>query len=201
MTTNFVPPYDLNTLLNELPVSMNYQPDSNNAKLLSYFADSMVDIETLLNQIQEWRDISKAQGTALDLVGADYGVYRNGADDKFYRFMIKTKQLQRVTDGTYNSLIKLVCDSLEAEYSEVNVRPMYETTGEPDSVEITNIPGHYIDDQRKEDLLFSRLQNSVDAGVRLVNVEFINEQYGQMMLLGSAQVRDHYEARMEGGIS
>jgi len=171
----YIPPYDLTTILNELPSSLNYQEDSNNAKMLSFYADTMVDIQNLLNQMQVWRDINKVEGEALDRIGADYEVYRNGYDDDFYRFMIRTKQLQRLTDGTYNSLIKLVGDSLEADYADFNVRPMYEVTGEPDAVEITNIPGHYIDDERKEQLLFDRLQSTVDAGIRLANVEFIKE--------------------------
>lgn len=197
----YIPPYDLTTILNELPSSLNYQEDSNNAKMLSFYADTMVDIQNLLNQMQIWRDINKAEGQALDRIGADYEVYRNGYDDDFYRFMIRTKQLQRLTDGTYNSLIKLVGDSLEADYADFNVRPMYETTGEPDAVEITNIPGHYIDDKRKENLLFSRLQSSVDAGIRLANVEFIKEETGSMNLFGAAEVNDHYSAVMKGAIS
>ena len=201
MPTKFTPFYDLDTILNELPVSLAYSEDSNNAKMLSFFVDSMIDIQETLQQIDDYRDIDNAKGSTLDMIGADRGVYRNGADDEFYRFEIKTKQLQRITDGTYNSLIKLVCDSLQADYSEINVRPMYETTGEPDAVEITNIPGHYIDDKRKENLLFSRLQSSVDAGIRLANVEFIKEETGSMNLFGAAEVNDHYSAVMKGAIS
>lgn len=147
--------YVLDDLLNELPISLAYEEGTKNAKLLSLYADGMVDTLKLIQKIDDWRNIDNAEGVALDMIGVDRGVYRNGADDEFYRFEIKAKQLQRITDGTYNSLIKLVCDSLQADYSEINVRPMYETTGEPDAVEITNIPGHYIDDKRKENLLFS----------------------------------------------
>lgn len=193
--------YGLDDLLNELPISLAYEEGTKNAKLLSLYADGMVDTLKLIQKIDDWRNIDNAEGVALDMIGNDRGVYRNGADDAFYRFEIKTKQLQRITDGTYNSLIKLVCDALSAEYSEVNVRPMYESTGEPDVVEITNIPGHYIDDKRKENLLFSRLQSSVDAGIRLTNVEFIKEETGSMNLFGAAEVNDHYSAVMKGAIS
>lgn len=195
----YIPPYDLTTILNELPSSLNYQEDSNNAKMLSFYADTMVDIQNLLNQMQIWRDINKAEGQALDRIGADYEVYRNGYDDDFYRFMIRTKQLQRLTDGTYNSLIKLVGDSLEADYADFNVRPMYESTGEPDAVEITNISGHYINDERKEKLLFDRLQSAVDAGIRLANVEFIKEFNLQHTIGLCAQDYELDVAVMRGG--
>lgn len=75
---------------------------------------------------------------------------------------------------------------------------MYESTGEPDAVEITNIPGHYINDERKEQLLFDRLQNSLVAGVRLANVEFIKE-FNLPFYFGSAvQVNLHDIVKMNG---
>ncbi|MCT2881909.1 hypothetical protein [Lentilactobacillus buchneri] len=197
--SDYQPPYDLDTLLNELPVSLAYSEDSNNAKLLSFYADSMVDVEALLNTINEWRDIDNAQGTALDYYGEDHNVYRNGADDAFYRFMIKTKRLQRITDGTYNSIIKLVCDSLNANSKEVNVRPMSESTGEPNAIEITNIPGDYITDTRKEQLLFDRLQESVAAGIRIANVEFIKTATGHVSVNGTALTTEYDVAQMKGG--
>lgn len=196
---DYTPEYTLDDLLNELPISLAYEEDTNNAKLLSLYADGMQDTLTLLQKINDWRDLDNAEGAALDMIGDDRGVYRNGADDDFYRFEIKTKQLQRVTDGTYNSLIKLVCDALDAKYSDVNVRPMYESTGEPDAVEITNIPGHYINDERKEQLLYDRLQGVLDAGIRLANVEFIKEFNLQHTIGLCAQDYELDVAVMKGG--
>ena len=169
MADEYVPPYDLTTILNELPSSLNYQEDSNNAKMLSFYADTMVDIQNLLNQMQVWRDINKAEGEALDRIGADYEVYRNGSDDDFYRFMVRTKQLQRQTDGTYNSLIHLIEDSLGAKYSEINVEPVKD---ESQAIQVTNIPAEYIDSQRKEAMVLSRIRGSVVAGVRVASVQF-----------------------------
>ncbi|GAA3610890.1 hypothetical protein GCM10022296_13260 [Secundilactobacillus similis DSM 23365 = JCM 2765] len=188
--------YGLDDLLNELPISLAYEEGTKNAKLLSLYADGMVDTLKLIQKIDDWRNIDNAEGVALDMIGNDRGVYRNGADDAFYRFEIKTKQLQRMTDGTYDSLIKLVCDALDADYDEVNVRPMYESTGEPDAIEITNIPGHYIDDERKEQLLFDRLQESLAAGIRLANVEFVKEVTGSLYMTGFAQTSTHDVAYM-----
>ena len=169
MADEYVPPYDLTTILNELPSSLNYQEDSNNAKMLSFYADTMVDIQNLINQMQVWRDINKAEGEALDRIGADYEVARNGFDDDFYRFMIRTKQLQRQVDGSYNSIIKLIAESLGANYSEINVTPVKD---EPNAIEFTNIPAEYIDSQRKEAMVLSRIRGSVVAGVRVASVQF-----------------------------
>lgn len=161
--------YDLTDMLNELPAALNNNVDSNNAKLLSILADDMVSMQELVDQINLWRDISNAKGGWLDKIGADWGVARNGFDDDFYRFMIRTKQLQRQTDGTYNGIIKLVAESLGASYSEINVIPVKD---ESNAIEITNIPAEYIDSQRKESMVLDRIRNSVIAGVRVANVQF-----------------------------
>lgn len=161
--------YDLTDLLNELPASLSNDPNSNNAKLLSVLADDMVDMQELIDQVNLWRDISNAKGGWLDKIGTDWGVSRNGFDDDFYRFMIRTKQLQRQVDGSYNSIIKLVAESLGANYSEINVVPVKD---EPNAIEVTNIPAEYIDSQRKEAMVLDRIRGSVVAGVRVANVQF-----------------------------
>ncbi len=161
--------YDLTDMLNEYPAALNNAADSNNAKLLSILADDMVSLQELVDQINLWRDITNAKGGWLDKIGTDWGVARNGFDDDFYRFMIRTKQLQRQVDGSYNSIIKLIAESLGANYSEINVTPVKD---EPNAIEVTNIPAEYIDSQRKEAMVLSRIRGSVVAGVRVASVQF-----------------------------
>ncbi|WP_341778587.1 hypothetical protein [Levilactobacillus sp. HBUAS70063] len=156
-------------MLNEYPAALNNAADSNNAKLLSILADDMVSLQELVDQINLWRDITNAKGGWLDKIGTDWGVARNGFDDDFYRFMIRTKQLQRQVDGSYNSIIKLIAESLGANYSEINVTPVKD---EPNAIEVTNIPAEYIDSQRKEAMVLSRIRGSVVAGVRVASVQF-----------------------------
>jgi len=161
--------YDLTDLLNELPAALSNGPDSNNAKLLSVLADDMVDMQELIDQVNLWRDITNAKGGWLDKIGTDWGVARNGFDDDFYRFMIRTKQLQRQVDGSYNSIIKLIAESLGANYSEINVEPVKD---ESQAIQVTNIPAKYIDSQRKEAMVLDRVRSSVVAGVRVATVQF-----------------------------
>lgn len=161
--------YDLTDLLNELPAALSNGPDSNNAKLLSVLADDMVDMQELIDQVNLWRDIMNAKGGWLDKIGTDWGVARNGFDDDFYRFMIRTKQLQRQVDGSYNSIIKLIAESLGANYSEINVEPAKD---ESQAIQVTNIPAKYIDSQRKEAMVLDRVRSSVVAGVRVATVRF-----------------------------
>lgn len=186
--------YDLDTLLNELPTGMAYDKDSSDAKLLSLFADDLVAMQQLLTKIDDWRDIDNAQGVALDMVGADWQVPRNGNDDDFYRFLIKTKRLQRMTDGTYDSLIRLVSESLGAKYSEINVKE----TDEPNSIEVTNIPAAYINgDTRKEAIVLQQIRDSVIAGVRVVNIGFQQTINSNMYIALYAQTNRRLYARMD----
>lgn len=161
--------YDLTDLLNELPAALSNDPGSNNAKLLSVLADDMVDMQDLIDQVNLWRDIMNAKGGWLDKIGTDWGVARNGFDDDFYRFMIRTKQLQRQVDGSYNSIIKLIAESLGANYSEINVTLVKD---ESQAIQVTNIPAKYIDSQRKEAMVLDRVRSSVVAGVRVATVQF-----------------------------
>lgn len=161
--------YDLTDMLNEYPAALNNGADSNNAKLLSILADDMVDMQELIDQVNSWRDITNAKGGWLDKIGTDWGVARNGFDDDFYRFMIRTKQLQRQVDGSYNSIIKLIAESLGANYSEINVEPVKD---ESQAIQVTNIPAEYIDSQRKEAMVLDRIRSSVVAGVRVAGIGF-----------------------------
>ncbi|MCT2887260.1 hypothetical protein EFM42_07520 [Levilactobacillus brevis] len=165
----YTPEYNLEDLLNELPVSLAYEEDSNNAKLLSLYSDGMEDTLVTLQKMDEWHSIDIAEGEALDVIGNDRGVPRNGYDDEFYRFLIKSKQLQRQTDGTYSSLIKLIAESLGAKYSEINVGPV---NNEPNAIQVTNVPATYIDSQRKEKLVLDQIRSSVAAGIRVAGIGF-----------------------------
>ncbi|ABJ64213.1 hypothetical protein [Levilactobacillus brevis] len=165
----YTPEYNLEDLLNELPVSLAYEEGSNNAKLLSLYSDGMEDTLVTLQKMDEWHSIDIAEGEALDMIGNDRGVPRNGYDDEFYRFLIKSKQLQRQTDGTYNSLIKLIAESLGAKYSEINVDPVDD---EPNAIQVTNVPATYIDSQRKEKLVLDQIRSSVAAGIRVAGIGF-----------------------------
>lgn len=161
--------YELSDLLNELPTPVTNDPDSVMAFVWSLLANDMENAQSTVDKVDKSRSIDEAAGGWLDKLGADWGVNRNGFDDDFYRFLIKTRQLARQTDGTYNSLIRLIADSLGAKYSEINVEPVKD---ESQAIQVTNIPAEYIDSQRKEAMVLSRIRGSVVAGVRVASVQF-----------------------------
>lgn len=190
----YTPEYNLEDLLNELPVSLAYEEDSNNAKLLSLYSDGMEDTLVTLQKMDEWHSIDTAEGEALDMIGNDRGVARNGYDDEFYRFLIKSKQLQRQTDGTYNSLIKLIAESLGAKYSEINVDPVDD---EPNAIQVTNVPATYIDSQRKEKLVLDQIRSSVAAGIRVAMVQFRTTVKTNLYITAYTTIGQNIHAKMD----
>lgn len=190
----YTPEYNLEDLLNELPVSLAYEEGSNNAKLLSLYSDGMEDTLVTLQKMDEWHSIDIAEDEALDMIGNDRGVPRNGYDDEFYRFLIKSKQLQRQTDGTYSSLIKLIAESLGAKYSEINVDPVDD---EPNAIQVTNVPATYIDSQRKEKLVLDQIRSSVAAGIRVAMVQFRTTVKTNLYITSYTTIGQNIHAKMD----
>nr|DAL26886.1 MAG TPA_asm: Protein of unknown function (DUF2612) [Caudoviricetes sp.] len=78
---------------------------------------SFDDMYGALDGVLESRDISKAKGQALDLLGANVGEYRQGQDDDKYRLLVLTRILANLSMGdipTINNVLdKLIKDDFE----------------------------------------------------------------------------------------
>lgn len=73
---------------------------SNNEKLYYVlYHDGFDDIYTGLESVRDSRNIDKASGKSLDLLGANVGQFRNGEDDDFYRLLIKTRIIANLSIG------------------------------------------------------------------------------------------------------
>lgn len=72
----------------------------NNEKLYYVlYHDGFDDIYTGLESVRDSRNIDKASGKSLDLLGANVGQFRNGEDDEFYRLLIKTRIIANLSIG------------------------------------------------------------------------------------------------------
>ena len=78
-------------MLEKLTGAYTKDPDSLIGKLFQLFASALWGVEDTLQVIAVWRGIDNAKGTTLDRMGRNFGVRRDGADDRFYRLMIKVK--------------------------------------------------------------------------------------------------------------
>lgn len=82
---------------NRLPERFR-KPNNENLYYVLYH-DGFDDIYTGLESVRDSRNIDKASGKSLDLLGANVGQFRNGEDDDFYRLLIKTRIIANLSIG------------------------------------------------------------------------------------------------------
>lgn len=99
-------------LLAEISDYWNKRPDSNMYKLVDLYNNTLNDITDDLNKVNTWRALSEAEGTTLDLIGADEQASRVTKSDDAYRFWIWIKYLMARAQGTYPSFVKIGKSSL-----------------------------------------------------------------------------------------
>ena len=92
-------------MLEKLTGAYTKDPDSLIGKLFQLFASALWGVEDTLQVIAVWRGIDNAKGTTLDRMGRNFGVRRDGADDRFYRLMIKVKVTALLSGGDVDTII------------------------------------------------------------------------------------------------
>jgi len=92
-------------ILARLTGAYDKEPTSFIGRLFQLFAVMLWGIEDTLHIIAAWRDVDNAKGTTLDKIGRGFGVLRDGASDRFYRLMIKTKITALLSGGDVDTVI------------------------------------------------------------------------------------------------
>ncbi len=64
----------LDRMLEAITSAYNSKPSGKIGKLFSIFAGSLDDLDRTFSTIREWRDVDKARGRTLDLMGRNFGV-------------------------------------------------------------------------------------------------------------------------------
>lgn len=80
--------------------------ETNIGKLFGTFAWGLELIHEHSDRMLLWDDIDNAQGAVLDRYGANFGVSRGGANDAFYRLLIKVKMISMLSGGDIDTIIK-----------------------------------------------------------------------------------------------
>lgn len=163
-------------------------PNSNLSKLLSIAADQLRDVQETLQKIEEWRDIDKAKGTTLDLIGGNVVQKRGAATDEVYRIMIKTKIARNLSKGDVNTIIRVIAMAVGADYSEVKIRQKFNdpVDPEPAALSLMQLPLNRLNESGIELSQFVQIiQKTVAAGVRVNSVELTGtfqyaSQYDQL---------------------
>lgn len=131
----------LKDLLSMLVDAITKNEDSNIGKLFTIVDEQLTDIDDTLNTMEEWIQIDKAQGKALDDIGEDLNQYRGKATDEIYRVMIRGKMARSVSDGTINSMIDALSKTLNCKPTDIQIASSIELgEGEPNSIVVKKAP-------------------------------------------------------------
>lgn len=142
--------------------------ESNTHKLMQLFSDELQLLEETNNRIIEWRNIDKAEGKALDLIGQNVVQPRGTTNDERYRIMLKTKIARNLADGTINGLIKAMAYALQLDMSEIEITELWELLDEPAAIGLEALPPEKIKDAGfTQEQFYQLLKTLIAAGVRL----------------------------------
>lgn len=180
--------YDLDSILNLLPSSVRDNSSTGWKNMYQIDGNELSNIQALIEQINNWRSVDNAKGITLDYLGNDLGIARNGADDDFYRFKIHSKKIERNTDGTCNSLYRLVASTLDINPSDIFVH----TNDLPNQVVIDNIPTDKLTTNQKVEWLIEQLQNTVIYGIKIATVNFDLNTNADIKYGGTVGLEKHF---------
>lgn len=149
-------------------------PDSNIVKLMRIFSDQLQDISDTQQTTLEWRNIDRAKGQALDLIGETVNQARGTATDEVYRLLLKSKLARSLSDGGINTIIRVLAIALDAPYEEIKVQEKWndELDPEPAAISLIEIPIVRLNEIGLDGIQFARIvQRTVAAGVKVNVIE------------------------------
>ena len=65
------------------------------------------------------------EGPSWTAIGANFGVARGGADDTFYRLLIKIKMIALLSGGDIDTIISAAASLFNVDVSEIEVRELF----------------------------------------------------------------------------
>ncbi len=152
-------------MLSRLPDVFNKDSSSNITKLLSIITDEQEEINKVFKDIKNYRDIDKALGFTLDKIGGNVQQFRGVANDDIYRILIKAKIARNLSTGDINTIIKTLAITLNTEYQNIEVRPLYNEIASPEPAAVfVSVPTVLLNQAGFSINQFGRLVNKIVAG-------------------------------------
>lgn len=163
--TNSIPPTTTDELLAEISQYWaNYQ-GTNLWQLVDTFNQPLNGISASAGQVERWREINQAQGSALDMIGQDHRAYRVSDDDDFYRFLIYIRLLLARAQGTSPNILEIVKTSLQ---KNTGIK-VFQTKPRHLAIEV---PFSNVEDLKSEKLMLGNLKQLVALGTWLDGIKF-----------------------------
>lgn len=99
--------------------------ETNIGKLFSVLAWGLDSVQEQAETIKLWENIDLACGAVLDRYGANFGVKRFGADDTFYRLLIKVKMLSQLSGGDIDTVANAAATLLGLPAEKIKLREVF----------------------------------------------------------------------------
>lgn len=156
-------------ILSQLTTAFRFK--KNNLKILKLISEGLDELEVTFELINSWKDVDKAKGTTLDMMGKEIGQPRGQATDEIYRLLIKGKMLSVSSKGDINTIINIISTIFNVEPSEFDIQELY-TEGRPAMLKINKIPlDVVVNAGMTGDELVFLIKQSVAGGVGLDSIE------------------------------
>lgn len=166
--------FDLKSIMRRFTDYFAKYPGSNISKLMQIFADELQELEQTNKRILEWRDVDKAEGQALDLIGENINQPRGVATDEVYRILLKSKIARNLSDGAINTILQVLSVALNTHPSEIKIVEKWNDPLEPEpaAISLIELPLARINESGIDPVNFVRIvQRTVAAGVKVGAIE------------------------------
>ncbi|MGM9943924.1 MAG: hypothetical protein ACI33M_03225 [Lysinibacillus sp.] len=166
--------FDTKTILSRFVDYFKKDSTSNIAKLMRIFSEQMQDLNQTVNRVDDWRDIDNAEGTVLDDIGTNINQARGKATDEVYRILLKSKIARNLSDGSINTLIRVLSTALSVPSTELRIVEKWhdEIEPEPAALKLIELPLKKINEAGMDPINFLRIvQKTVAAGIKVQAIE------------------------------
>ncbi|NMB46639.1 MAG: DUF2612 domain-containing protein [Firmicutes bacterium] len=129
-------------LMEKLTDNYNKDPRGNIGKLFKIITDELMEIQSTFQKINDWRDVDNAEGFGLDRIGFNVRQFRGMAPDEIYRVLIKSRIARNRSDGSINTIIRVLSMALDTDPSELKIVEGYTDPIEPEpaSIKVMELP-------------------------------------------------------------
>lgn len=143
-------------------------------------------------RVRLWSDIDNAAGATLDRHGANFGVDRGGADDLFYRLLIKVKILSQLSGGDIDTILSAVSTLYGIDAALIELKEIF-----PAKIQISiadkELPAGYA---QVKDLVGVLVKRLLVAGVGLDMVYFTQEYVRNESYIGGRPTAEYTRVRV-----
>lgn len=128
--------------MEKLTDNYNKDPKSNISKLFKIITDELMEIQSTFQKINDWRDVDNAEGFGLDRIGFNVRQFRGMAPDEIYRVLIKSRIARNRSDGSINTIIRVLSMALDTDPSELKIVEGYTDPMEPEpaAIKVMELP-------------------------------------------------------------